>query len=213
MRALICYGGWDGHEPAPVADIYEAELKSRGFKVTKAPSLDPLADEKVMTGLDLVVVNWTMGQLSGPQWDGLNKAVASGTGIAGTHGGMGDAFRGHTGYNFMVGGQFVDHPGGWIKYRVYIVDHADPITADLKHFDFESEQYYMHVDPSNHVLASTPVEFNGATMPVVWKRTWGKGRVFYSALGHNAANFQVPEVRTITTRGMVWAAEGKALAK
>jgi hypothetical protein len=213
MRALICYGGWDGHEPAPVADIYEAELKARGFKVAKVNSLDPLADEKVMTGLDLVVVNWTMGQLSGPQWDGLNKAVSSGTGIAGAHGGMGDAFRGHTLYNFMVGGQFVDHPGGKIRYRVFIVDHADPITADLSHFNVESEQYYMHVDPSNHVLASTPVEFNGATMPVVWKRMWGKGRVFYLAIGHSAAEFEIPEVRKIMTRGMVWAAEGKALAK
>jgi hypothetical protein len=125
---------------------------------------------------------------------------------------MGDTFRGHCSYQMMVGGQFVAHPGGRIRYTVYIVDHADPITADLGHFEVESEQYYMHVDPSNHVLATTPVAHNGATMPVVWKRLWGKGRVFYNAVGHNAQDFRVPEVRTLTTRGMIWAAEGKAAA-
>jgi hypothetical protein len=49
-------------------------------------------------------------------------------------------------------------------------------------------------------------------MPVVWKKTWGQGRVFYSSLGHVAADFDVPEALTLITRGMLWAAEGKALA-
>ncbi|MCK4601355.1 MAG: ThuA domain-containing protein, partial [Phycisphaerae bacterium] len=88
----------------------------------------------------------------------------------------------------------------------------DPITADLDDFQIHSEQYYMHVDPSNHVLATTTVECNGCTMPVVWKRMWGEGRVFYSSLGHVAADFDVPEVLAIIERGMCWAAEGKKLA-
>ena len=77
-----------------------------------------------------------------------------------------------------------------------------------------SEQYYLHVDPSNQVLATT--SFNGAhgetpwiagtVMPVVWKRSWGQGRVFYSSLGHVASDFEVREARTIMQRGMLWAA-------
>jgi type 1 glutamine amidotransferase len=43
-------------------------------------------------------------------------------------------------------------------------------------------------------------------MPVVWKRIWGKGRVFYSSLGHVAADFDVPEALEIQRRGLVWAA-------
>ena len=125
---------------------------------------------------------------------------------------MGDSFRQNTDYQFMVGGQWVAHVGGIISYRVHIVDHADAVTAGLDHFDMTSEQYYMHVDPSNHVLATTVVEHNGCTMPVVWKKTWGKGRVFYSSLGHVAADFDVPEALTIITRGMIWAAEGKNAA-
>jgi len=213
MKALILYGGWEGHEPAKVARVYEKELKARRFQVAMADSLEPLADLRALRRLDLIVINWTMGQISPEQFDGLSKAVAGGVGLAGTHGGMGDTFRGHCTYQMMVGGQFVDHPGGRIRYTVYIVDHADPIMAGLGHFEVESEQYYMHVDPSNHVLATTPVAYNGATMPVVWKRMWGQGRIFYNSVGHDAKDFRIREVRSITTRGMVWAAEGKAAAK
>ena len=210
MKALIVYGGWEGHEPAAVAGVYAKELKGQGFTVRKADTLDALADAKALAKLDLVVVNWTMGKISGEQWAGLDAAVRSGVGVAGTHGGMGDAFREHTEFQHMVGGQFVAHPAGIHTYRVHIIDRADPITADLNHFDVSSEQYYMHVDPSNHVLATTTFEEGGATIPAVWKRTWGKGRVFYCSVGHVAKDFDVPEVRLITTRGFLWAAQGKA---
>jgi type 1 glutamine amidotransferase len=79
-------------------------------------------------------------------------------------------------------------------------------------FPYKSEQYYMHVDPSNKVLATTTFTgehapwIKGVTMPVVWKRKHGKGRVFYSSLGHVSAEFNVPEMRTIIERGMLWAA-------
>jgi type 1 glutamine amidotransferase len=43
-------------------------------------------------------------------------------------------------------------------------------------------------------------------MPVVWKRKYGKGRVFYSALGHQAKEFSVPQMKTMFRRGANWAA-------
>jgi type 1 glutamine amidotransferase len=42
-------------------------------------------------------------------------------------------------------------------------------------------------------------------MPVVWKRHYGKGRVFYSSLGHQAKEFDVPQMKTIFRRGAAWA--------
>ena len=169
-----------------------------------------MLDEGKLKALDLVIPHWTMGEITKQQWRGLDAAVKSGVGIAGVHGGMGDSFRTNCEYQFMVGGQWVAHPGGIIDYRVQIVDHADPVTAGLDHFNMHSEQYYMHVDRSNHVLATTMFECNGCTMPVAWKRMWGKGRVFYSSLGHVAKDFDVPQVLTIIERGMLWAAAGKA---
>ncbi len=204
-RALIFWGGWDGHEPKQVAAIFARQLRRNGFDVDVVDNQEPLLSYRNVRGYDLLVPLWTMGTIERKALTNVLKAVAGGVGIASIHGGMADSFRQETEWQFMVGGQWVAHPGGVIDYRVHIVDHADPITADLKNFDMKSEQYYMHVDPSNHVLATTTFEHNGCTMPVVWKRMWGKGRIFYSSLGHVAKDFKVREALKIITRGMLWA--------
>ena len=205
-KALIVWGGWDGHEPEQVASILAEQLRKNDFDVEVSDTLDSLADVEKVKGLDLIVPEWTMGTIEKEQLAGALQAVKSGVGIAGVHGGMADSFRQDCDWQFMVGGQWVAHPGGIIDYRVHVVAHLDCVTAGLQNFDMTSEQYYMHVDPSNHVLATTTFEFNGCTMPVAWKRAWGSGRVFYSSLGHVAKEFDVPEVLTIITRGMPWAA-------
>jgi type 1 glutamine amidotransferase len=124
---------------------------------------------------------------------------------------MADSFRHNTNYQWLVGGQWVAHPDDITEYWVNIVDHEDPITRGIDDFQIRSEQYYLHVDPSNQVLATTTFHtrsapwVNGCVMPVVWKRRWGQGRVFYSSLGHVASDFDVPEVLEIQKRGMLWA--------
>ena len=208
-RALIFWGGWLGHEPEQVSAILARQLRRRGCAVDVFDSQEPLMSLKNLRRYDLIVPAWTMGTIDRKALQNVLKAARGGVGVAGVHGGMGDAFRQATEWQFMVGGQWVAHPGGIIKYRVHILDHADPVTAGLGNFDMKSEQYYMHTDPSNHVLATTTFEFNGCTMPVAWKRMWGKGRVFYSSLGHVAADFKVPEALTIITRGMLWAARAE----
>ncbi len=211
-RALVVWGGWDGHEPKQCADVFAPWLAEQGFDVTVSNSMDPYTDEPFMQSLSLVVPIWTMGSISAEQEAGLLKAIASGVGIAGWHGGMCDAFRSNTGYQFMTGGQWVEHPGGVVPYTVDIVKPDDPIVAGLSSFQMVSEQYYLHTDPGNEVLATTTFsgEFypwiEGTVMPVVWKRRYGQGRVFYTSLGHVAKDFDVPEARLIVQRGMLWAA-------
>ena len=210
-HALMVWGGWDGHEPKQCVDIFAPFLQSQGYEVRVSDTLDAYLEEDYMRSLALVVPVWTMGTITGEQERGLLEAVKSGVGIAGWHGGMGDSFRNNVDYQFLVGGQWVAHPGGVIDYRVNIINHQDPITAGLSDFDMHSEQYYLHVDPSNEVLAITTFRgdicpwIEGAVMPVVWKRKWGEGRVFYSSCGHVAADFDVPEAREIVKRGMLWA--------
>ena len=212
-KALIVWGGWDGHEPEACMKVFAPILEGDGFDVTVSDSMDSYTDEALMSSLDLVVPVWTMGTIEGEQATGLLNAIEGGVGVAGWHGGMGDSFRQSTQYQFMVGGQWVAHPDGVIDYRVNITRHDDPIVAGLDDFDMHSEQYYMHTDPGNEVLVTTTFEgrqsapwVNGTVMPVVWKRMWGKGRVFYSSLGHVAADFDVAEAREIQRRGMLWAA-------
>ena len=212
-QALIVWGGWMGHEPDRCAAIFAPYLESQGYQVTVATTLDVYLDHDFMHTLDLIVPIWTMGTITNEQESGLLSAVESGVGIAGWHGGMGDAFRNNVNYQFMVGGQWVAHPGGIIDYEVNITRPDDPIVAGLSDFHMHSEQYYMHVDPSNEVLATTTFGgeycpwIEGVVMPVVWKRMYGKGRVFYTSLGHVASDFDVPEARTIVERGMLWASK------
>ncbi len=210
-RALFVWGGWEGHEPKQCVDVFAAILRQENYEVEVHDTLDVYLDEERMRAQDLIVQMWTMGSITPEQEQGLLETIKSGVGIAGWHGGLGDSFREAVNYQFMVGGQWVAHPGGVIPYDVNIIDHEDPITAGLDDFHMESEQYYLHVDPSNQVLATTTFGgkyapwIEGTVMPVVWKRMWGQGRVFYTSLGHVAKDFDVPEAREIVRRGMLWA--------
>ena len=155
-----------------------------------------------------------MSKIEKHEVQNLTRAVEGGVGLAGYHGGMGDAFREAVDYQFMCGGQWVAHPGNIIDYTVNITRPDDPLMEGITDFPYTSEQYYMHVDPSNEVLATTTFSgehapwIDGCVMPVVWKRKWGEGRVFYCSLGHVVADFDVPEARELVRRGMHWATRG-----
>jgi type 1 glutamine amidotransferase len=213
--ALIVWGGWAGHQPESSARLFASILQEEGYAVELSDTLDAYLNTEKLQSLSLIVPTWTMGTIKPEQERGLLDAVRSGVGVAGWHGTMGDSFRNNTEYQFMVGGQWVAHPGNIIDYTVNITDHDDPVTAGLSDFAMHSEQYYMHVDPSNKVLATTTFSgahapwIEGTVMPVVWKRMYGQGRVFYSSLGHVTADFDVYEAREIVRRGMLWASRGE----
>ncbi|ANY77735.1 hypothetical protein BB934_05375 [Microvirga ossetica] len=210
-EALIVWGGWQGHEPEQCAAVVAEMLRDEGFKVHLETSTQAFVSPTLHT-MSLIVPIYTMSKIEKDEVANLSRAVREGTGLAGFHGGMGDAFREAVEYQFMCGGQWVAHPGNIIDYRVTITRPDDPVMQGIQDFDYRSEQYYMHVDPSNEVLATTTFSgehapwIEGVVMPVVWKRRHGQGRVFYSSLGHVAKEFDVPEMRTILRRGMLWAA-------
>ncbi|HKJ85265.1 MAG TPA: ThuA domain-containing protein [Spirochaetia bacterium] len=220
-RALIVRGGWDGHEPSQVAEIFREILAANDFEVEVSESLESLADEEKLLGLDLIVPVWTMGKIEKEQVEAVSKAVASGVGIAGCHGGMCDAFRESVLWQFITGGNWVAHPGGdGVEYTVNIRNNSSDLLDGIHDFEVKSEQYYLHVDPSVEVLATTRFPtvkwFHSANgyvdMPVIWTKRWGHGRVYYNSLGHHADIFDIPEARESMKRGLLWAAEGKQIA-
>jgi hypothetical protein len=210
-EALIVWGGWEGHEPRQGAEVVGAMLEASGFHVRTENSTSAFADPAIHD-LSLIVPIVTMSTIAKEELANLSEAVKGGVGLGGYHGGMGDSFRNEPLYQFMVGGQWVAHPGDIIDYRVDVTRPDDPVMAGIDSFAYRSEQYYMHVDPANEVLATTTFSgdhaawIDGVVMPVVWKKRYGKGRVFYSALGHVASEFAVPQMRTILERGLNWAA-------
>lgn len=221
-RALIFQGGWDGHEPVLVADRFKKMLEKHGYCVEVYDSQEILGDQELLMEMDLIVPCWTMGEIRPEYRENISKAVSAGTGLAGCHGGMCDAFRNDVEWQFMTGGQWVSHPGGdGIEYTVNISYGSSPIIEGLEDFAVCSEHYYLHVDPAVEVLATTRfpiVNYNHISnkvvdMPVAWTKFWGNGRVFYCSLGHHDDVFEkFPNAGILMERGLVWAAEGKQYA-
>ena len=129
-------------------------LEQHGFKVYIENTTEAFADPSI-ADMSLIVPIVTMSKIEKEEVENLTAAVRGGVGLGGYHGGMCDAFRDSVDYQFMCGGQWVAHPGGIIDYRVDIVQPDDPVMKGLSSFPYHSEQYYMHVDPSNEVLATT----------------------------------------------------------
>lgn len=217
-RALILWGGWEGHQPEAVATLFAGVLREHGFDVTVSPSLDALLDADVTRDLSLIIPIHTASEISQAQLRTLLTLVADGVGIGGVHGGMCAAFTQENEYHFMTGGQWVAHPGDAdVTYSVRIVDRDHVITRDSPaEFSLTSEQYYMHVDPANRVLATTRFPTPGVggphlrndpvDMPVIWTKYYGAGRVFYCSIGHQEHTLRQPEVLRLCTRGLLWAA-------
>lgn len=221
-KAIIFQGGWDGHEPVLVSARFAGLLRKHGYEVEVFDNLDCLADVEELKKLDLIVSCWTMGEIPNDYVKNVAAAVGEGVGLAGCHGGMCDSFRQNTEWQFMTGGQWVSHPGGdGIDYMVNVCHGSSPIVEGIEDFPVCSEHYYLHVDPSIEVLATTRfpsvhyyhISNKPVDMPVVWTKYWGNGRVFYTSLGHHDDVFDnSPSAELMMERGLIWAGEGKAYA-
>lgn len=222
-KALVVWGGWNGHEPQQVGEICERVLSEHGFDVEVSDTLDAFLDADKLKTLDLIVPVWTMGKITNEQLNPVVAAVKGGVGIGGCHGGMCDSFRDATEWQFMTGGQWVAHPGNaGVTYTVRVTQPDHFIMQGTRDFQVTSEQYYLHTDPANCVLADTlfptpgadgPHVTNGQVhMPVVWTKQYGEGRVFYSSIGHVAATVREPDPLRVLTRGLLWAARAESAA-
>ena len=212
-KALIFYGGWEGHTPRETADIFESWLKDEGYYVVTSDSIDILNNYESISDIDLFVPMCTMAEISANQVQNISEAVSNGAGLAGCHGGMCDSFRNNTVWQFMTGAQWVAHPGnGNVTYKINL-KQDNLFTEGLSDFEYTGEQYYMHIDPAVTVHATTtfPVAdgehaSNGTVlMPVIFTKKWGKGNVFYLSLGHTYKDFDIPQIKTIMKRGLLWA--------
>lgn len=213
-RALVTWGGWEGHEPEKVGPMFADWLREAGMEVTLTDSLSCFDDAEALKAHDLIVPVWTMSKIEKQQALNVCAAVAAGTGIAGCHGGMCDAFRENVDWQFLTGAQWVAHPGNdGVEYGVRIVSD-DPLVAGIGDFTVKTEQYYLHVDPvvKVHAVCDFPVvdgphAVNGpVAMPVVFTKGYGAGRVYYNALGHQKNVIDKGPAAELMRRGLLWAA-------
>lgn len=213
-KALVVWGGWSGHDPAGMSRELVEVLTREGFDVDVVEGVEAFDDLDYLKSVDLIVPCVTMGTLTPAQCANVLVAVEGGTGLAGNHGGMCDAFRGCVDWAFLTGGTWVAHPGNMLRYEVKLTEPHGVLTAGLDDFWIESEQYYLHVDPAVRVWATTrfpvadgPHTANGVVdMPVIWTKMWGAGRVFYCSIGHSPAELHDTTAGELMRRGMLWAA-------
>jgi type 1 glutamine amidotransferase len=213
-KALVTWGGWEGHEPEKVGPMFADWLREAGMEVTLTDSLSCFDDAEALKAYDLIVPVWTMSKIEKQQALNACAAVAAGTGIAGCHGGMCDAFRENVDWQFMTGAQWVAHPGNdGVEYGVRMISD-DPLVAGVGDFTVKTEQYYLHVDPAVkvHAVCDFPVvegphSVNGpVAMPVVFTKGYGRGRVYYNALGHQKNVIDHGPAAELMRRGLFWAA-------
>jgi type 1 glutamine amidotransferase len=204
---LVLYGGWEEHKPELLAD-FAAQSVLADFDVSRSQDLAVL-DTEMLAGVDLLVLLWTFGEITPAQEAALLGAVHDGLGLLTWHGAS-SAFLTSRGHKFLIGGQFMAHPGGAnVTYDVNFLAN-DPLVEGLPDVTVTSEQYYLLVDPAVKVLATTAMATPGGdppavAMPVAWKRGWGQGRVFYCSLGHTSETLESPPVLTLLRRAATWA--------
>ena len=210
-NVLVVWGGWEGHQPEVFANLVEKWLISQKSNYKISNGIEAYDDYQELIKYDLIIQSITMGEIDGKRVNNLIKAVGNGVGIAGAHGGLGDSFRNNPNYQFMIGGQWVSHPGGKVDFKVNFLD--DDLTKGLNDFEINSEQWYVHYDPNIEIIATTTFTYdffswiNGVVMPVAWKKTFDKGKVFYTSIGHDPMEFEKhPDAWKLLTRGFIWAA-------
>ncbi len=209
-HAWILTGGWSGHDPEGVAAWSAERLAALSVSAEVVRDLDALDDAAALDGLALLVPNWSWGSLSPSQETALVTAVERGLGLVGTHGGMGDTSRASLKYQWLVGGQFVAHPGDLYPHRVTF-DPGSPLLGDLPPVELITERYVMLIDPAVSVHArltfgADPMPWlDGVQVPVAWTRRWGEGRVGYLSVGHTVDDLRVPAIVTAFERLADWA--------
>ncbi len=210
-KAIIVWGGWKGHEPEQCAGIVAGLLAADGFQTEVTNDLGIFGSPRLAQA-DLLVPVITGESLENAHADALLEAVRGGLGLGGHHGSLATSFKESAPFRYVSGVTWVAHPGNITNFRVAVTRPQDPVMQGIPDFDYRSEQYYLHYDPSIEILASTTFTgehdpaTNNVTMPVVFKRRFGAGRVFYTALGHIAAEFEHAQMRLILRRGLNWVA-------
>lgn len=201
IRTLVFSGG-EIHDGKGVGDEIERILRAdERYDVTRVHEDLTVFEGAGLDPYELVVFFYTIGEISPAQREGLLSWVARGGTFVPVHSGA-DSFRESPEYRAMVGGWFVTHPA-YRQYQVSICDPSHPATEGIEEFFVTDEMYVTDFDPRVEVLASSL--WKGGTVPVIWTKTWGEGRVYYLALGHDPAACQQEIFATLLTRGAAWA--------
>ena len=164
-------------------------------------------DYNILTdGLDVfqtVLFYTDIGELTTEQEAGLLDYIEAGGGFFGLHTAAA-SFRESEGYHDMLNGFFNGH-SPYMDFSVSISDTDHPITQGLTDFEVKDELYYLKHNPdTSHHLMHAYDNTKDETHVMAFHHTYGKGRVFYFALGHDMVVLENPSFQEVIRRGVLW---------
>jgi type 1 glutamine amidotransferase len=202
---LLIFVGTEGiyHDHAGNGQFLTSMLNDIGeIDADFSQDYDVLADG--LDGYDTVLFYTDVGDLTSAQEEGLLNYIRSGGGFFGLHTAAA-SFRESEGYHGMLNGFFDGH-SPYMDFKVNVGDGGHPITEGLADFEATDELYYLKHNPdTSHHLMHAYDPTKDETHVMAFHHTYGEGRVFYFALGHDMAVLENPSFQTVIRRGALWA--------
>lgn len=171
-----------------------------GYSFRRVASLEALP-EQPLPGVQALVLYFHHKRLSPHGLETLENFVRQGGGLLAIHSASA-SFKEEERYYAILGGRF-DHHGPVQDFQVRPAPGIDEIFGRVPPFTVHDELYRHAFDPANRIHFYT--EIDGQQEPVVWTRSYGRGRVCYCSLGHCSATLRITQVQRILQHGLVWA--------
>jgi putative membrane-bound dehydrogenase-like protein len=204
---LLFLGSDDGaHKSAVLFTAIAPSLARHGIQLTHVSSPDALTPQ-VLGDYDALLVYGDQKQITPDAERAVVSFVEGGKGLVALHSAA-EMFPGSPAYASLIGARA--ERGGSAQFTAQIVAPANPIVQGIQPFATTDDTYTF----TNQNTAGRTVLMErtaGATrQPQTWVRTQGKGRVFYTAYGHDAATWSHPEFEQLVERGILYAVPDEA---
>ena len=194
---LLFLGDQGHHRPAERAAQLIPLLAARGVQVRYTEQVDDL-NSKTLADYDGLIIYANIAEITPPQESALLEFVAGGKGFIPLHCAS-YCFLNSKPYTALVGAQFHRHGTGVVRTRIVAADH--PVMKGFAGFESWDETY----EHQHHNEAGRTVLSYRGDQPWTWVRTHGRGRVFYTAWGHDQRTWSNPGFQELVERGVLWA--------
>jgi putative membrane-bound dehydrogenase-like protein len=199
--SVLLLGDEGHHRPADMAQILTPALAPVGIRVEFTKDVTTLTPAN-LARYDAVAIFRDSGDLPPKQEAALLEFVEAGKGLVAIHCAS-HCFRNSDRYTALVGGRFLRHDTG--LFRARIIDAQHPALRGVTSFESWDETY-VHNQIADDIRVLMVREEAGGYEPYTWVRQQGKGRVFYTALGHDERTWKQPGFHKLLEAGLRWAA-------
>ena len=196
------------HDSEKLADILTKEYFKSGINITYTTNPNDL-NEGVLEQYDGLIIYANYDSITAPQEKALLQFVSSGKGFIPLHCAS-YCFRNSDDVVEMIGGQFKSHR--YDSFSSVIVEPEHPVMKNIHSFSTKDETY-VHDKLSKNIHVLTERVEGSHREPYTWVRQYGKGRVFYTAYGHDEVTFNNPQFLQLVKNGILWAVGDEAKAE